>query len=318
MSDNGTNPKPLPVASRAASIGIALAMLMAGLVALMMPLGAALVPGNDLRDIAYSIFPLSYWVGLFLMMAGISVLLARIVKIDAEGAGTLKFLGIELPIAVGGAAFLLIALMLGGAAVTRTFELHLVMERFEERQVAERERLEAKEREERELSEEAEENARMAGLYESEKLLASAYGTILTGQMDRDGVHLMRLRVQCSRRRSHWIDWPPVRENEQFVEAILRADAADEVDVADVSPFVLRPNGTDFILLTADREQIMSTRLTMEGGHLVATLTPLDVSLQDLCDSLDPAIRDAQAVGAGRSLDDPGDVTNAANAAANQ
>ena len=122
MSDN-SNPE---MAGRGLSIAIALGLILAGVTVVLLPLILRTVAEID----AYAYARATYWFGMVIALVGLSVLLARIIRIDAVGAGNMKFMGFELPIEVGGAMFVLFFLLLGGAAVTFGAGLHDIEEKF--------------------------------------------------------------------------------------------------------------------------------------------------------------------------------------------
>lgn len=275
------------VASWGMSIGIAAVLMMVGLTITMLPIIAAWALEGEPRQMVYRFFLVTYVVGVFLMVAGLTVILVRIMRIDAEGAGTLKLMGMEVPVAIGGGAFLLLVLMLGAFAVTRSFEIHLLMKGYEE----------------------GLENARKAEL-------ADAYLTILTGQAERDSVPVMRLRVACPNRKTHWIDWPPRQRGQNHVASFVQANS-EGVRVEDVQPFVLDNQMTPFVLSVANVGEIMTIRFLVDQEYLVVELEPNALSLQDFCVSMDSrASQDtlAEAVALGGTTD----TTTAATAAADQ
>ncbi|KII14887.1 hypothetical protein [Phaeobacter sp. S60] len=331
MSDN-PNPE---LAGRGISIAIALFLIVFGVVISILPLLLPVLTSINPIDV-FTFAPVAYWFGLVIALSGLSVLLARIIKIDAVGAGNMKFLGFELPIEVGGAIFVLFFLLLGAAAVSFGTGLH----NFKDNRASIA------------ISTEADalafvrahkEYARVANdLGVSESRLESAETNLaaMTGQRDAlrtilqaglddrsRGVELMRMRIDCGDLGKHWIDWPERLPGDDEVRARLRPDPNAYVDPSDVEPFRVYGDRTTTYHLyaagsTGSDNRIISFNLRLDGDNvLTGTFESTGRSLDDFCQSFSRGVRGFESDPLLTEVDrlapvDPGAVTSETTIAA--
>lgn len=301
------NPNP-EMAGRGLSIAIASGLIVTGVILALLPLFLPSFTAIG-RSEAYSFAHLTHWFGMVIALVGLSVLLARIIRIDAVGAGNMKFMGFELPIEVGGAMFVLFFLLLGGAAVTFGAGLHDVEDRYlaiEAATDAETELFVRSHPEYTKLSELLDEanlsvDSLQVELVEMNGRRAALRAILQAGLDQPKGVELMRMQVDCGDRGKYWIDWPEARPNQREVTAILRPD----VDPADVGPFRVYYEATTYNLYlanaTGSTNRIISFNLSLDRNNvLTGTFQATGRSLEDFCRSFDPSVRD---IAADRSLD---------------
>jgi hypothetical protein len=304
MSDN-PNPE---LAGRGISIAIALFLIVFGVVISILPLFLPAITSISPIEV-FTFAPVAYWFGLVIALSGLSVLLARIIKIDAVGAGNMKFLGFELPIEVGGAIFVLFFLLLGGAAVSFGTGLHDFKEnRASIAAVTDADALTFV-REHKEYVRVAQDlEASASELDQAENDLAEMIGqrdalrTILQAGMDRSrGVELMRMRIDCGDLGKHWIDWPERLPGEDEVRARLRPDPNAPVDPSDVEPFRVYGDRTTTYHLysagsTGSDNRIISFNLRLDGDNvLTGTFESTGRSLNDFCQSFSQGVRGVES-----------------------
>ena len=235
--------------------------------------------------ISAATYPVFHWIGLCFLVAGLSVMIGKLIVFDAMGAGKAKFAGFELPVQIGGTAFLFMFLMLGFSFISERYDLANVQERSQEL-----------------VDQQAEVEKNRSQLAQLQQVLAdtqsslaavqaqsNAYNHILTSQMDDDdgGIELLRLRVDCGDMGTHWIDWAlPDADNNDIVESLSPWESPRQRH--EVHGLRLDRGGTmRFVIRTTRRIPIMTTRLSFEGDVVVATIRPRSASLSDYCDTLD-------------------------------
>lgn len=260
-------------------------------------LGLAVVPliWWDLQSapstaISAASYPVYHWTGLCFLVSGLSILIGKLVVFDAVGAGTAKFAGFELPVQIGGTAFLFMFLMLVFAFASERYDLANVQARsqtFLDQQAEADKSRDQVVRLEHSLRQAQSDLA-------AAQAQSNAYNHILTSQMDDDdsGIELLRLRIDCGDRGTHWIDWAlPDTDNNDIVESLSPGESTRQRH--EVHGLRLDRGGTmRFVIRTTRRIPIMTTRLSFEGDVVVATIRPRNASLSDYCDTLDQHLSD--------------------------
>jgi hypothetical protein len=297
------NPNP-ELAGRGISIAIALFLIVFGVVISILPLFLPVLKNIEPIDV-FTFAPVAYWFGLVIALSGLSVLLARIIKIDAIGVGNMKFLGFELPIEVGGAIFVLFFLLLGAAAVSFGTGLH----NFKENRASIKKLIEATIKEYPEYDKIKSElklaQTKLDAMTERNNtlftILNAGLGRKNAGLGRKEGVELMRMQIDCDEFGEHWIDWPVRRESQKVVRARLRGDQGKDIDLSEVEPFRIYSNReTNYRLYStgSDGEEtlFMSFSLWLGSDNMpTGIFKPTGHSLDDYCEYFQRGVRGGEA-----------------------
>lgn len=280
------------------SIAIGLGLFAIGVCLAILPFAVVALSGRGSADL-YTFAPIPYWLGMTAALVGLSAVLARVIKIEAIGAGNMKLMGFELPIEVGGPIFVTFFLLLGGAAVSFGTGVHNFKDnRASIADLTEQEAIDFLEnRQEYILASEALEKARdelaeMTGQRD-------ALRAILQAGMDRsESIALMRTGINCGDLGMHWIDWPERSSPlDTQITGILRPEPNAYVDPSDIEPFRIYRNGTTtYHLHVAGKEssehRILSFTLGLGDDNLLTgTFASTGLSLEHFCNTFSDGVR---------------------------
>jgi len=281
------------------SIAIGLGLFVIGVCLAILPFAVVALFDRGSADL-YTFAPIPYWLGMTTALVGLSAVLARVIKIEAIGAGNMKLLGFELPIEVGGPIFVTFFLLLGGAAVSFGTGVHNFKEnRASIADLTEQEAIKflGKRKEYLLVSEALEkaqdELAEMTGQRD-------ALRAILQAGMDRsESIALMRTGIDCGDLGMHWIDWPERTSHlDNQVTGILRPEPNDRIDPSEIEPFRIYRNGTTTYHLHVAGEEgssehrILSFTLGLGDDNLLTgTFASTGLSLEHFCRTFSDGVR---------------------------
>ena len=291
------------------AIAFSLVLILVGLGLAAFPLIWWELQAQPNTAISAATYPVFHWIGLCFLVAGLSVMIGKLIVFDAVGAGKAKFAGFELPVQIGGTAFLFMFLMLGFSFISERYDLANVQARsqalVDQRQTAiDQAVLSALEDAAATAGEaalqiqkdhEEQMTTLQASLREMEETLMIAqtqrttYRHVLLNQLENEsGVELLRLRFDCGEDQGmQWIDWAlPDDDGDDVVESLHPGESGRQG--SDVHALTFDRGGNlEFVIRTARRDPVMHTTLEFyKDSFILATIRPRDASLQEYCNTL--------------------------------